>query len=78
MAARLYCEIFPKQVNGLSLRPRWEQCKRYIQHILALCERLKEFEIQPLEEGEFCHLATCLSNAAWYDTVLPNSAMNLD
>src|SRR3954469_22140449 len=38
-ATQLLCAVFPKSVNGMSLRNQWSECKKYTQHVLALCNR---------------------------------------
>lgn len=52
-ASILLCEAFPKLTLGQSMRLNWEQCKRYIQHVLFLCARWTESKFKPKRKEEF-------------------------
>ena len=68
-AVKLINSVFPKQVNSRPLLDRWNDCQKYIEHVLALAEIFQKYQngrnrIQTLPE-----LGELLKNCVWSVTL---------
>ncbi|KAF2106872.1 hypothetical protein BDV96DRAFT_654203 [Lophiotrema nucula] len=65
-ATELLFNSFPKQEKGLPLRKYWNDCKRLIQHVVALSGQYDALTTthEPLEEN--VNFSKLLASAAWY------------
>ena len=57
---------FPKQINGVSLRNDWVECKKYAQHILMLCAHWQRYRFETIPPGGLGLFIKSLTNCAWY------------
>jgi hypothetical protein len=65
VVAQLLYTVFPKQVNGISMRNEADQCKEYVQHVLVLCALWQIYKFRSQVEAEKNALIKLLANCGW-------------
>jgi hypothetical protein len=63
--SQLLYTVFPKQVNGISMRKEADQCKEYVQHVLVLCALWQAYKFRSEIEAEKNALVKLLANCGW-------------
>jgi tetratricopeptide (TPR) repeat protein len=66
LTIKLLLEAFPKHGKGRSLRNEFATCKKFIIHVMALLDRLKEFKFVSQAPGDFNAFCELAANCAWY------------
>jgi tetratricopeptide (TPR) repeat protein len=66
LTIKLLLEAFPKHGKGRSLRNEFSTCKKFIIHVMALLDRLKEFNFASQTQGDFKEFCQLAANCAWY------------
>ena len=66
IAVKLLHNAFPRLGDKLSLRPCWQTCKRYVQHVISIATLYKQFHLESGPSFEYPELLDCLSSASWY------------
>ena len=66
IAVKLLHNAFPRLGDNLSLRPYWETCKKYVQHIISIATLYEQFHLESGHSVEYPELVDCLSGASWY------------
>jgi hypothetical protein len=69
-AVRLVYEAFPKQVNGRTLHPVWEQCETFIQDAQFVAYKYADFKKAGAPVSAPEELVKLLTHAAWYSTII--------
>jgi hypothetical protein len=63
--AQLLVNLFPRQINGQTLRGQTEQCRKFIQHALALSARQQQYKIAKDALAKLESFVELMTNCAW-------------